>query len=223
MSLLFVFDMDNVLYDYDWRARMTLLSELTGHDLPELRRRWWNEAGEWHAERGGYDADEYVAAFSAAMGRPVSEAEWVRIRAAAMRPWPDSIDVVRHAATLGRVSLLTNNGPLTLRHLDALAPELVEVFGDDRFTSSHYGARKPEPIVFERVLAAYGADAADTFFADDLPENVAGAASVGITAHLFTDAARMRAAVDAFAASRSPGRAPARETSRSGPLAAQDR
>jgi hypothetical protein len=42
-------------------------------------------------------------------------------------------------------------------------------------------------------------DAADVFFADDLAQNVAGAASVGITAHRFTTAKRMRAAIERFA------------------------
>ena len=58
MPLLFVFDMDDVLYDYDWRMRMAGLTALTGHDLGELRRRWWNASGEWAAEAGEYrDAD----------------------------------------------------------------------------------------------------------------------------------------------------------------------
>ena len=52
MGLLFVFDMDDVLYDYDWRIRMAGLTELTGHDFAELRRRWWNATGEWAAEAG---------------------------------------------------------------------------------------------------------------------------------------------------------------------------
>ena len=54
VTLLFLFDMDDVLYDYDWRTRMSGLTALTGHDLAELRRRWWNDDGEWAAEAGRY-------------------------------------------------------------------------------------------------------------------------------------------------------------------------
>ena len=57
-------------------------------------------------------------------------------------------------------------------------------------------------MVFERVLEAYDTAAVDAFFADDLAVNVAGAASVGITAHLFTGASALRAAIDDFAAAR---------------------
>jgi HAD superfamily hydrolase (TIGR01509 family) len=204
MTLLFIFDMDDVLYDYDIGARMAALTELTGHPVDELRRRWWHSDGEIAAEAGGFDgAENYLAAFNSAIETELSEADWIRIRGAAMTPFPDSIAAVQRAAELGRVTLLTNNGPLTSKHLRTLAPELAPVFGDHLYTSSDYGARKPNPEVFERVLARYGADARDTFFADDLAVNVAGATSVGITAHQFTTASGLLDAIEAFAAARS--------------------
>ena len=203
MSLLFIFDMDDVLYDYDWRVRMAGMTELTGLPLEELRKRWWNDSGEWRAEAGGFaDADEYLAAVSGALGVEIDEDEWVRIRGAAMTPWTESIAAVSRASELGQVTLLTNNGPLASRHLATLAPELVPVFGDHLFTSSDYGARKPDPEVFLAVLERYGVSPADAFFADDLRVNVEGARSVGITAHQFRDAASLMTAIEAFAASR---------------------
>jgi putative hydrolase of the HAD superfamily len=205
MPLLFVFDMDDVLYRYDWRVRMGLLEELTGHGLVELRRRWWHDEGEWRAEAGGYaTADEYHGAFETAMGMRVPVEEWLRIRRAAMTPWPDSIAAVKRAAELGEVALLTNNGPLVETHLARLAPEIAALFGPELHTSSFYGARKPDPEVFRALLRAYGREPSDVFFVDDLAENVAGAESVGITAHRFSDAASLVAAIEAFAAFRSP-------------------
>lgn len=206
MPLLFVFDMDNVLYDYDWRVRMRALEQLTGLPVAELRKRWWAPpTGELNAEAGGYAGpEEYFEAFTRAIGVAVPLDDWLEARASAMTPWPDSIAVVERAAELGQVSLLTNNGPMVHAHLPRLAPELVPIFGRENLrASSFYGARKPDPLVFERMLDAYGQDASDTFFADDLPENVAAAESVGITAHLFTDSAGMREAVEGFARLRS--------------------
>jgi putative hydrolase of the HAD superfamily len=201
--LLFVFDMDDVLYDYDWRVRMAGLTALTGLDLGELRRRWWNDDGEWSAEAGVYpDADSYHAAFTAAIGVEISVDEWIANRRSAMTPWADSIAVVERASELGTVSLLTNNGPLVDAHLARLAPEIAPLFGKHLRTSSRYGARKPDPRVFENLLTAYGADAGRVFFADDLAENVAGARSVGITAHHFTGSDGMREAIEEFAAAR---------------------
>jgi len=203
VSLLFIFDMDDVLYDYNWRVRMDGMATLTGLPFSELRRRWWNEEGEWAAEAGVYEtAEDYLAAQEDALGVSIDVDEWVRLRRLGMTPWPESIAAVERAAELGQVTLLTNNGALVSRHLRTLAPEIAGVFGDHLYTSSDYFARKPNPLVFERVLERYGAAASDTFFADDRPENVAGAASVGIDAHLFESSASMLAAIERFAAAR---------------------
>ena len=78
----------------------------------------------------------------------------------------------------------------------------MSVFGDDLYTSSDYGARKPDPEVFTAVLEQYDAKPEDAFFADDLLTNIEGALSVGITAHLFTDAAKLLTAIEEFAALR---------------------
>jgi glucose-1-phosphatase len=210
MALLFIFDMDNVLYDYDWRTRMASLSELTGHSVRSLRERWWHTGAEEKAEAGGFDsAEQYLDSFREAVGVDVAEDDWVRARGGAMAPLPESLRAVSRAAELGQVTLLTNNGPLTAKHLPRLAPELVPLFGDEHLrTSSQYGARKPDPVVFERVLERYGTAPEDAFFADDLPENVAGAASVGITAHRFsprTGGSGLLAAILRFAEAASAG------------------
>jgi FMN phosphatase YigB (HAD superfamily) len=200
--MLFVFDMDQVLYEYDWQHRMSVMTELTGLSLTELRDRWWNSAGEGAAEAGAYPSpDSYLTALCDALGTTVSEQDFLRARGSAMTAWPVSLEAVARAASFGTVSLLTNNGPLVGEHLPMLAPELLPLFGEEHlFTSSDYGARKPDPLVFERVLERYGAHPSETFFADDLPENVAGAASVGIAAHHFRTPRGLLAAVDAFAA-----------------------
>ena len=203
MTLLYIFDMDDVLYDYDWRTRMAGMTELTGLSLDQMRRLWWHDEGEWAAEAGVFStAEDYMDAFQTAIGMTVDQSEWVRVRGAAMTPRPESIDAVRRASELGDVTLLTNNGAMTAKHLRTLAPELVPVFGEHLYTSSDYSARKPNPLVFERVLARYERDASEAFFVDDMPENVAGAASIGITAHLYRSPADLRQAIEDFAEAR---------------------
>ena len=203
MSLLFIFDMDDVLYDYDWRLRMSAMTEITGLPLDELRRRWWHNDGEWAAEAGGFaSAAEYLSAFEKAIGMPVDETQFVEARAGAMTVWPESLAAVRRASELGTITLLTNNGPLVSKHLRAIAPELVDLFGDHLFTSSDYGARKPDPVVFERVLAAYDTTPENAFFADDMRVNVEGAAGLGITTYHFGTPQGLHAAIEEFAAAR---------------------
>ena len=203
MTLLFIFDMDDVLYDYDWRKRMRGMTDLTGLTLGQMRELWWHDQGEWAAEAGVFATPEaYLDAFESALGMKVDESEWVRVRGAAMTARPEAIAAVVRASELGDVTLLTNNGALTAKHLRDLAPELVPVFGEHLHTSSEYSARKPDPVVFERVLAAYGRDASEAFFVDDMPGNVAGAASIGITAHLYQSPAGLLRAIEDFARAR---------------------
>ena len=127
MSLLFIFDMDDVLYDYDWRLRMSAMTEITGLPLDELRRRWWHNDGEWAAEAGGFaSAADYLSAFEKAIGMPVDETQFVEARAGAMTVWPESLAAVRRASELGTITLLTNNGPLVSKHLRAIAPQVAD-------------------------------------------------------------------------------------------------
>ncbi len=202
VTLLFVFDMDDVLYDYDWRARMEELTAITGHDLHELRRRWWISGMEWKAEAGDpSDPDEYLAMVTSVIGAPVSRQEWVRIRAEATHARPAALDAVRRAAELGQVALLTNNGILIHHHLHEVAPELVPIMRREHMhASAAFGARKPDPVVYERIIAHYGATADRTFFTDDRTENIEGAESIGVTGHLYRDEASLLAAIEAFAA-----------------------
>jgi putative hydrolase of the HAD superfamily len=197
--LLFLFDMDDVLVRYDWRVRMTALAEYTGHSFEEIRRRWWDRGDEARAEAGHFpDGDAYLAAFTEAMGCAVPEADWARIRGAAMTELPERIEAVRIAADHGRVGLLTNNGPLAGRWIGRWAPSLPPLFGEHLDTTSNFGARKPEPAVFERALAHHGVPAERAFFADDMPVNVEAARSVGIHAVLVEEHTDLRRAVRAF-------------------------
>ncbi len=73
-------------------------------------------------------------------------------------------------------------------------------FGEHLDTTSNFGARKPEPEVFERALAHHGVPAERAFFADDMPVNVEAARVLGIHAVLVEEHTDLRRAVRAFVA-----------------------
>lgn len=202
--MLFLFDMDNVLYDYQWRIRMDRLTSVTGHDFHELRRRWWHDDGEWAAEAGNPPTGvEYLERVNRALDADISVPDWLSHRRAGMVARPPIIDVAREAATHGDVAVLTNNGALIGEHLGEIAPELVDIFGENLFATAHFGARKPDPTVFQRAIDHLGHSASQTLFVDDLPENVRGAQTLGITGHWFSpqqSAEELRRAIDAFIA-----------------------
>jgi putative hydrolase of the HAD superfamily len=102
--------------------------------------------------------------------------------------------------------VLTNNGALIGEHLRTIAPELVPIFGDHLYATARFRARKPEPDVFRNALDALGHRAEDTLFVDDMPENVRGAETLGITGEWFSPnypATQLLDVVERFAQSKS--------------------
>jgi putative hydrolase of the HAD superfamily len=204
---LYFFDLDKTLYTYDFRFRLPELARLTGATQYHLAKFWWAAGFERRAEAGEWPtSDEYLDAFARTTGgRRLALSEWADARALAMTRIDGSIEALRRAAELGTVSLLSNN-PSALRDaLPQLAPEVVEILGDNILVSYMLGARKPSPELFHRALAHYGADADQAFLADDTFANVAGARDVGITAHWLEyvdgvpQTGPLLAAIEAFA------------------------
>ena len=77
-------------------------------------------------------------------------------------------------------------------------PHATERFGILRrfeaiVVSGIEGLLKPEPALYQLALERHGLSADSTVFIDDIPANVAAAATVGMAALNFTDAERLRA------------------------------
>jgi putative hydrolase of the HAD superfamily len=70
---------------------------------------------------------------------------------------------------------------------------------DGIFYSADLGARKPERMFYERVMAKLpGVAPSDVLFLDDSLANVEGAAAVGWNAHHFKDSDDLRTAISAL-------------------------
>jgi HAD superfamily hydrolase (TIGR01509 family) len=201
---LFFFDFDKTLYAYNFRMRLPALSQITGVSQYHLAKSWWAGGFERRAEAGEWrDPDEYFAQFEKVTGAHLDLEGYRESRALASTSIPGSIDALRFASTLGTVCVLSNNPSPFAAALPLLAPDVTSLVGDNVLISCDLGVRKPDPEVYRLALAHFGASAEETFFADDSAENVAGAASVGITAHqlLWVDGApRLDALHDAIAA-----------------------
>ena len=203
---LYLFDFDKTLYGYNFMNRLPALSRMSGVSQYDLASLWWAAGYESRAEAGEWpDAEQYLDKFREVTDARLTLEQWQDARAAAMTPIPGSIAALRRASGLGTVSLFSNNPSIFARSLPRLAPDVAEILGPNVVTSCLLRARKPMPVAYERVLAHYGATAADTFFADDNRSNVAAALEIGIHAHHFTWPSptavdELDAAITAFAA-----------------------
>lgn len=98
----------------------------------------------------------------------------------------EMVGVLRAVRRHTRVALLSNGTTRLRRDLHVL--DLLDEF-DVVFNTAELGVAKPDPAVFRLVLDLLGVAADAACFVDDLADNVAGAAAVGIAAHRHTDPA----------------------------------
>ncbi len=87
-----------------------------------------------------------------------------------------------------RLFLLSNTNALHRAAFDAilqrehgLADGLFSLF-DQVYFSHEVGLRKPDPAIFQRVVADHNLDSATTLFIDDSPQHVAAAQAFGLQA-----------------------------------------
>jgi putative hydrolase of the HAD superfamily len=204
---VYFFDCDKTLYDYDFHRRLPRLAELGGVSQYRLASTWWGGGHERAAEIGEYStSEEYLEVFADVTGAKLTLAEWQDARKAAMTPIPGSIAALHEAATLGTVSLLSNN-PIPFKDsLPVLTPEIVDVLAGNDLVSAVLGARKPERRIYTRALGRFGVRPDEAILFDDSLANVEGARECGMRAYHFEkredgtfDTDGMLEAVHAFA------------------------
>lgn len=191
-----LFDMDDVLCAYHWRARVEALSRLSGKSFETLDALIWRSGFEDDADRGVYSADAYLAGFAARLGIPFSRQDWIDNRRAAMEPFPAMLALVQQLKAAGApIGILTNNGLLTAEAIDELFPALRPIFGKHIYVSASLGMVKPDPDIYRAACAHLGVEPQETFFTDDLAINAEGAARAGLLSHVFTGAPALRLAL----------------------------
>ena len=180
-----LFDMDDVLCAYHVDIRIAALAEITGKAADSIRASIWETDFLEQSDRGAYSAQAYLEEFGRRLDYPLSRAEWVAARKAAMPPFHDVLGLVGRVKKRLPVALLTNNDHLLGETLDEVFSDLIPLFGDAIFVSARIGAAKPDAACFMHCCTALKVAATETFFTDDLVENVLGAKSAGLKAHHF--------------------------------------
>jgi len=174
------------------RAVIARLAGVSGDDA----ERFWRA---YFAHRDGLDQGTAgVAAYWKAIGDEVG-ARWDTARvhelwAADFRSWlsvnPATIEVLADLRAGGtRLALLSNAGAdfaSYFRH----GP--LGDFFETCYVSGELGLLKPHPEIYQHVLADLSITPAEAIFIDNRESNVTGAQDVGITGHVFTDAASLR-------------------------------
>jgi putative hydrolase of the HAD superfamily len=187
-----VFDMDGVLCRYRVERRLEMLTSWSGLSPEAIRAAIFDSGFEDGAERGELSADDYLREFGERIGCPLTAAQWIESRRAAMEPDPEVLGLVRQLSASHTVAMFTNNPFLLKRHLGEVFPAVLEIFGERAFVAAELGARKPDPEAFRRLAARLEREPGEILFIDDKAENVAGAREAGLRAEQASGVGRMR-------------------------------
>jgi putative hydrolase of the HAD superfamily len=168
-------------------SSLARMASAAGLERAEFVRRYWERRREYDA---GQSARDYWAGV---LGREPDDELLERLITEDVASWlvmnDDTLAVLRAAAARGLTLALLSNAPHELA--DALDSDPALAFFDRRFYSARFGLTKPDSAVYLAVLAELGRRAAEVVFVDDRPENVGGAAQLGLGAILFTSPAAL--------------------------------
>ena len=195
----FLFDIGNVLVDFEFVKQLEAIAAATGREVESLTER--DLEMQDAVERGGITDAEFVAYLNEAKGLSWGVGELIHIWRGTYTTNKTGRSLFADAVQAGVPVYLLSN--LAQHHTDALIGNWPGFFDDvaGRFFSYEMGARKPEPGIFHQTLDHLGVGGEQCFFIDDMPENVAAAREAGIRAHQFipeNHAAIHKAAADFF-------------------------
>jgi putative hydrolase of the HAD superfamily len=131
-------------------------------------------------DRGSLSVDAAVRRAAARTGLSETEVrEFIEGVPAALVADADVVALVRRLHGAGhRLFCLSNMPALSMEHLERVY-DFWELFSG-AVISSRVGHCKPEPAIYEHLIAAYQLDPTDMVFIDDVAANVAAAATFGI-------------------------------------------
>ena len=131
-------------------------------------------------DRGSLSVDAAVRRAAARSGLSETQVrEFIEGVPAALVADADVVALVRRLHGVGhRLFCLSNMPALSMEHLERVY-DFWELFSG-AVISSRVGHCKPEPAIYEHLIATYQLDPTDTVFIDDVAANVAAAATFGI-------------------------------------------
>lgn len=179
----FLFDIGNVLTNFDFDRLLAIYSEHSGRPLAPQSEQ--DDVMYDQVEKGLLNEEDYVAYLNEAKGLA-----WTPDQL--HETWQEIFSLNETGNRLFDKARASEVGVYTLSNIADYHVRAIENnwrgFFDGvtgRFMSYKMGVRKPDPRIYEMALETLGVPGGQCFFIDDLADNVAAAREFGIDAHQF--------------------------------------
>ncbi len=181
MSLTaFIFDIGNVLINFDQPRFQQRVAEDCGHSFEEIAANWQNETL-LAAETGKVSCTVYFDEFKTRYGLEWSEEQWIKEYAAIYSVNEAGQSLFRDLKAAGHpVHLLSNLAEYNKKAIDLRYPSFFEQ-ADRVFFSYELGLHKPDSEIYRKVCASLELLPEQCVFFDDADANVNAARELGMT------------------------------------------
>lgn len=180
-----IFDLGKVLIPFDFSIAYRAIEAACPYPAQEISQRIRATGWDRSLETGAMESEMFVQSVARELDMKLSFSEfrtaWNSIfhRETLI---PD--EILQGLRTRYRLLLLSNTNAMHFESIEANYPILRHF--DDFVLSYRVGMVKPDPAIYLYAATLAGCPAEECLFIDDLPENVAGAESIGMPAIVFS-------------------------------------
>jgi putative hydrolase of the HAD superfamily len=185
MTRLVLFDVGRVLIDFDFAIALKRLRELFRVDASKMIALFRNSRLVEDWDRGLIAPADFFKAVQKEMNFPIGMERFSSIWNEIFREKDEVISLAKSLNQNYKVFLLSNTNPWHASHLRKKYSWIGDF--DDFIASCEVRLLKPDPEIFKLALRRARVLPAETFYVDDLSENVRAAEKLGIASHRFTD------------------------------------
>ncbi len=177
-------DLGNVILRVNKKKAIARLSDFLKKEIDDGSIDWQLEK---EYETGQLTTREYVAGFNKIYlpPKPVRPEFLVDIWKSAFRKIDSTTEILAQLGQKNNLYLLSNTNAIHFRAIHQEFP-VFEPF-NQLILSYETGYRKPDPAIYNYALKKTQSTAENSFFVDDLADNVAAAEKLGFHGHQYRD------------------------------------
>ncbi len=193
-----IFDLGRVLIDFDHTIAAKRIAQSTDKTVPDIFDLFFDSGITGLFEEGKISPEDFFTRVKELLNTQMPFQEFLPI-------WNEIFffteqnrqvhALIKSLKGRYRTALLSNVNYLHFEYIRKTFP-ILDVF-DKVFTSYEMGVRKPDPLIYQKVLAALGDSADACFYTDDRPELIESARQLGIRGYVYTGVEALKRSLEA--------------------------